>query len=63
MKSLFGIALLVACLAAASPFLYAQTPESGDAPGSGQNHPAESSQNPRGEIRTGAAAFSHAHAD
>jgi tetratricopeptide (TPR) repeat protein len=40
MKSLFGVALLVACFAAASPDLCAQAPESGNASGSGQSQPA-----------------------
>jgi tetratricopeptide (TPR) repeat protein len=39
MKSFFGVALLVACFAAASLPLRAQAPESGNTPGSGQNQP------------------------
>ncbi len=46
MKSLFGVALLVALFVAASPFLRAQAPESSNAPGSGQNQPAAGGQNP-----------------
>ena len=51
MKSLFGVALMVACFAAASLPLCAQAPESGSASGSGQDEPAgyqpaTSSQNP-----------------
>jgi len=44
MRSLFGVALLVGCFAAASLPLCAQTPGGGD--GSGQNQPAASGQNP-----------------
>jgi tetratricopeptide (TPR) repeat protein len=40
MKSLFGVALLMACFAAASSRLCAQAQDSGNASGSGQNPPA-----------------------
>jgi tetratricopeptide (TPR) repeat protein len=46
MKSLFGVALLVACFAAASLPIRAQAPESGSTPGSGQSQPAAGGQNP-----------------
>ena len=46
MKSLFGVALLVACFAAVSLSLCAQAPGSGNASGSGQNQPAAGGQNP-----------------
>ena len=46
MKSLFGVAMLVTCFAAASPLLRAQAPESGSTPGSGQSQPAAGGQNP-----------------
>ena len=45
MKSLFGVALLVACFAAASRPLRAQAPGNGNASGPGQNQPATSSPN------------------
>jgi Tetratricopeptide repeat len=51
MKSLFGIALLVACFTAVSLPIHAQAPKSGNTPSSGQNQPAgdqspTSGQNP-----------------
>jgi tetratricopeptide (TPR) repeat protein len=47
MKSLFGVALLVACFAAASlPHVCAQAQPSGSSSGSGQNQPAAGGQNP-----------------
>jgi tetratricopeptide (TPR) repeat protein len=46
MKALFGVAMLVTCLAAASLPLRAQAPENGNASGSGQNQPAAGGQNP-----------------
>jgi tetratricopeptide repeat protein len=42
MKAHFGVAMLVACFAAASLPLYARAPEGGSASGSGQNQPAGS---------------------
>ncbi len=46
MKSFFGVALITACFAAASPILCAQAPASGSSPASGQNQPAAGGQNP-----------------
>jgi tetratricopeptide (TPR) repeat protein len=46
MKSLFGVALLLACFAAAAPSLYAQAQPSENPPGSGQNQPPAAGQNP-----------------
>ena len=46
MKSLFGVAMLVTCFAAASPLLRAQAPESGSPPASGQSQPAAGGPNP-----------------
>lgn len=46
MKPVFGMAIFLACLAAAAPRLCAQASDSGNAPGSGQSKPAANSQSP-----------------
>ena len=46
MKPIFGMSLVLFCLATAAPALRAQAQDSNNAPGSGQNKQAPNSQNP-----------------
>jgi hypothetical protein len=46
MKSLFGVSILWACCAAASPLVRAQAQPNGNTPGSSQDQPAAGGQNP-----------------